>query len=121
MHLVRDLLPHLLALDTAATNVGDWDRDAAVRTLSDVVDFLRGHLVPHAAAEEEVLYPAVEEAMAACESVITDYARHCQAARDLAEACFDSDRVIRRILMETGQECAGRAPNSRSRCFTTHP
>ena len=74
----RDLLPHLLALDTSATNVGGWDRDAAVRALNDVVDFLRGHLVLHAAAEEEVLYPAVEQVMAAPGATATMAADHAE-------------------------------------------
>ena len=42
----RDLLPHLLALDTAANDAATWDRDTAVATLGDLVGFLRGHLVP---------------------------------------------------------------------------
>jgi iron-sulfur cluster repair protein YtfE (RIC family) len=74
----RDLLPHLLALDTVATDVSNWDRDAAVRALGDVVGFLRGHLVPHATAEEQVLYPAVEQAMAAPGATATMAADHAE-------------------------------------------
>src|SRR5690606_19148470 len=57
----RDLLPHLRALDTAADEVDQWDRDEATHVLGEILDFLRGHLVPHATAEEHVLYPAVEQ------------------------------------------------------------
>lgn len=74
----RDLLPHLLALDTAANEAAGWNRDAAVGALGDVVGFLRGHLVPHAAAEEAVLYPAVEEAMAAPGATATMRADHVE-------------------------------------------
>jgi iron-sulfur cluster repair protein YtfE (RIC family) len=42
-----------------------WSREQTVHFPSEIVAFLRRHLVPHAAAEEVVLYPAVEEAMVA--------------------------------------------------------
>lgn len=74
----RDLLPHLLALDTAANDAATWDRDTAVATLGDLVGFLRGHLVPHATAEEAVLYPAVEEAMGAPGATATMRADHVE-------------------------------------------
>ena len=74
----RDLLPHLLALDAAANDAAGWDRDVAARALGDIVGFLRGHLVPHAAAEEAVLYPAVEEAMAAPGATATMRADHVE-------------------------------------------
>jgi iron-sulfur cluster repair protein YtfE (RIC family) len=74
----RDLLPHLLALDTAANDAATWDRDTAVATLGDLVEFLRGHLVPHATAEEAVLYPAVEEAMGAPGATATMRADHVE-------------------------------------------
>jgi iron-sulfur cluster repair protein YtfE (RIC family) len=74
----RDLLPHLHALDIAANEVDGWDRDEALRILGDIVEFLRGHLVPHAAAEEQVLYPAVEDAMAAPGATATMRADHSE-------------------------------------------
>jgi hypothetical protein len=39
-----------------------------------------------------------EQAAAALEAMNTDYARHCRAARELAEAVFDSRAVGARIL-----------------------
>jgi len=74
----RDLLPHLLALDTAARDAAGWDRDTAVRDLGEILDFLRGHLVPHATAEEAVLYPAIEAAMAAPGATATMRADHVE-------------------------------------------
>jgi iron-sulfur cluster repair protein YtfE (RIC family) len=74
----RDLLPHLLALDTAANDTAAWDRDAAVANIADLVGFLRRHLVPHAAAEEAVLYPAVEDAMGAPGATATMRADHVE-------------------------------------------
>jgi iron-sulfur cluster repair protein YtfE (RIC family) len=74
----RDLLPHLLALDAAADDVAGWDRDVAAGALGDIVTFLRGHLVPHAGAEEAVLYPAVEAAMNAPGATATMRADHVE-------------------------------------------
>jgi iron-sulfur cluster repair protein YtfE (RIC family) len=74
----QDLLPHLLALDVAADDVFTWDRDETVSALNEVVGFLRGHLVPHASAEEKVLYPAVEQAMAAPGATDTMKADHTE-------------------------------------------
>lgn len=74
----RDLLPHLRALDTAADEVDQWDRDEATHVLGEILDFLRGHLVPHATAEEHVLYPAVEQAMAAPGATATMRADHAE-------------------------------------------
>jgi hypothetical protein len=39
-----------------------------------------------------------EQAAAALEAMNADYPRHCRAARELAEACFDSRDVAARIL-----------------------
>jgi hemerythrin-like domain-containing protein len=74
----RDLLPHLRALDVAADEIDRWDRDEAVHVLGDIVGFLREHLVPHATAEEEVLYPAVEDAMSAPGATATMRADHAE-------------------------------------------
>jgi iron-sulfur cluster repair protein YtfE (RIC family) len=74
----RDLLPHLQGLETVADEVDRWDADEAAHVLGDIVGFLRGHLVPHARAEEQVLYPAVEQAMAAPGATATMRADHAE-------------------------------------------
>jgi iron-sulfur cluster repair protein YtfE (RIC family) len=74
----RDLLPHLQGLDTIADEVERWDADEASHVLGEIVGFLRGHLVPHAKAEEQVLYPAVEQAMAAPGATATMRADHAE-------------------------------------------
>ena len=59
----RELLPHIEELDRAAIEVTHWNQEVASDRLTHIVDFLEGHLLPHAMAEEEILYPAVDEAM----------------------------------------------------------
>jgi hypothetical protein len=39
-------------------------------------------------------YRAVEEAAAALETIVADYARHARAARDVAVACFSPEAVL---------------------------
>lgn len=74
----RDLLPHLQGLETIADEVDRWNAEEAAHVLGEIVGFLRGHLVPHARAEEQVLYPAVEQAMAAPGATDTMRADHAE-------------------------------------------
>ena len=74
----RDLLPHLQGLETIADEVERWDTDEATHVLGEIVGFLRAHLVPHARAEELVLYPAVEDAMVAPGATATMRADHAE-------------------------------------------
>jgi len=41
-----------------------------------------------------------EEAVAAIQDVAAAYARHAKAARAIAEAYFDSDKVLTRLITE---------------------
>lgn len=43
-------------------------------------------------------FSTMEQANAGMEAIDRDYAAHCQAARRLAETCFDSRRVLKRML-----------------------
>jgi hypothetical protein len=47
-----------------------------------------------------VTFSSLEEAVAGVDSIRRDYRRHAAAARELAEAYFDSDRVLARLLVE---------------------
>jgi hypothetical protein len=44
----------------------------------------------------------LDEALAGVEEASRDYARHARAARDLAEDCFASDKVLSRLLGKLG-------------------
>lgn len=43
-------------------------------------------------------FRSADEAVDALDQINANYAKHCRAARELAEACFDGDLGIRRIL-----------------------
>ena len=66
-----ELTPHIHALRTAADAVGNVP-SAELRVLvDDSYEFLAHHLMPHAAAEEAALYPAVQRVMGAVEATAT--------------------------------------------------
>jgi hypothetical protein len=49
-----------------------------------------------------VAFSTEEEAIAGIEAISSDYEHHARAAREVAEACFDSKRVLSRLLEEVG-------------------
>jgi hypothetical protein len=86
------------------TNSG-WFSDRTVRYLASgkpalVQDTDFGRNIP--AGEGLVAFRTLEEAAAGAERILTDYPRHCRAARALAEDYFDSDKVLGRLLEEVG-------------------
>jgi hypothetical protein len=44
----------------------------------------------------------MEDVLAALEEINSDYARHCRAARAVAEEYFDAPKVAGRLLEELG-------------------
>jgi hypothetical protein len=57
------------------------------------------HLEP---GEGLLAFGTIEDAVAGAEEICRDYSRHARAARDLAENCFDSDRVLSEVLAKLG-------------------
>ena len=53
----EELLSHIEHIGQAAREVARLDRGERELLVGRIVEFLRGTLVPHAKAEEEVLYP----------------------------------------------------------------
>ena len=47
-------------------------------------------------------FGTVDDVLAAAEELRRNYDRHARAARALAETCFDSDKVLGRLLQEVG-------------------
>jgi len=59
----RDLLPHLEHLRVVADSVGDLNDAALLVQVDDACEFLTNHLIPHARAEDDALYPVVARLM----------------------------------------------------------
>src|SRR5437868_15187155 len=49
-----------------------------------------------------IAFQTVEQAAAGARRIVRDYDDHCRAARALAEAYFDSDKVLGRLVHEIG-------------------
>jgi hypothetical protein len=49
-----------------------------------------------------VAFRTLDEAVLGAERIVTDYDKHCRAARLLAEAYFDSDRVLECMIEQVG-------------------
>ncbi|WP_225830436.1 hemerythrin domain-containing protein [Streptomyces sp. NK08204] len=75
------LLPHIETLRTTADSVGRTTPDTLGTALAGLHTFLAEHLIPHAEAEERVLYPAVARAMGAAEATATMSREHVEIGR----------------------------------------
>jgi iron-sulfur cluster repair protein YtfE (RIC family) len=89
----RELMPRVEAFDAFAADLHGWSAAEATRQLDDVVAFLRGHLVPHARAEEVVLYPAIERAMNAPDATATMRADHTEIMARIDRLAETTGRV----------------------------
>lgn len=74
----RDLLPHIDSLRTVAELVDSATDADLLEALAEVSSFLTTELVPHAEAEESVMYPAVEQALASPRATETMRREHVE-------------------------------------------
>lgn len=56
----REMLPHIKAIRTTAELVGHTPYSVVMSRCEEALQFLRHHLVPHARAEEQFLYPVID-------------------------------------------------------------
>lgn len=104
------LLPHIETLRTVADTVGRTASDALGTALAGIQSFIADHLIPHAEAEDRVLYPAIGRVMGAAEATATmskDHAEIRRLARELdrlreamEQEGLDEERqaALRRVL-----------------------
>lgn len=84
----QELFPRIAMLKTVADSIGTA-RDATIqREVREACRFLVQHLLPHARAEERVLYPAVGKFMGAPEATATMSCDHA-AIRERTQALED--------------------------------
>ena len=68
----KQLLPEIERLRTLADGLTSSSATLTIKPrIGEALEFLQGHLLPHAMAEEAVLYPAVEDAMNAHHATAT--------------------------------------------------
>jgi len=75
------LLPKIEKLRVVGDCVGEFSRDHLQRSIDEVYDFLAHVLIPHAEAEEEVLYPAVGKALGTPQATTTMSRDHVEISR----------------------------------------
>ena len=106
----KELLPHIESFRTAADAIGSAPVEVVRRQVDEVYDFLLHHLLPHAQAEEEALYPVVGKVMGALEATGTMSRDHVEVGRlteelsslrtQLAAGTIEGSRAqaLRRVL-----------------------
>lgn len=95
-----ELLPRLHDLQQAAVEVSRWSASEAGEHLTELLEFLEHHLVPHALAEDEILYPAIDQALGAPGSTGTMRADHDEVVARIAR--------LRRTVVSTLTEWENR-------------
>lgn len=104
----RELLPSIEALGAVADEVGRTAGPALRAKLAETYDFLAHQLLPHAMAEDEVLYPEVARLMGADGATATMSRDHVAVASLITELAslrtFEGDpdpgrqNALRRVL-----------------------
>ncbi|TMS00323.1 hemerythrin domain-containing protein [Nonomuraea basaltis] len=75
------LLPHIETLRTVADTLEHTTPEALGDALADLERFLGDHLIPHAEAEDRVLYPVIARVLGAAEATATMSRDHVQVGR----------------------------------------
>lgn len=92
----QELLPHIAFLKTVADSIGTAKEAAVHQGVAEAYQFLTGHLLPHAQAEERVLYPLVGKLIGASEATATmshDHTAISQLIGELGDLQSSLDRT----------------------------
>lgn len=84
----QHLLPHIHDLRSSAERVGLIDRAEFVHLLDNALEFLESHLIPHARAEDAVLYKYVADALGHERATATMQRDHVEVLRLTQELRF---------------------------------
>ena len=106
----KELFPHVERILQVADSTGDAPLSEIRRGVEEVYDFLAHHLIAHAQAEDEALYPVVQKAMGSPDATKTMSRDHVEVGRYIEELATLKDgltgdtltaaqgRSLRRIL-----------------------
>jgi iron-sulfur cluster repair protein YtfE (RIC family) len=81
----RHLVPHIEKLRALADSIGEVDQEAIRSGIEEAYDFLSHHLIPHAEAEDQALYPIVAGKLGGPKATATMSRDHVQVGRLTAE------------------------------------
>ena len=91
----------MIAKNMYVQSRGGWVSDRSICYLASgrpVLAQETGLSRNHPVGEGLLTFTTLDEAQAGVEEMCSNYARHCRAARRMAEEQFDSDKVLRRLL-----------------------
>ncbi len=77
----KELLPHVETLKAAADQVSEALSERAWKNIQESYEFLAYHLIPHAYAEDQALYPVVQRVMGANQATATMSRDHVEVGR----------------------------------------
>lgn len=97
----QELLPHIEFLREAGTLVESGSEADSLRAVEDAHAFLVHHLIPHAVAEDRVLYPAVERVMGAPGATATMSRDHVEVGKLTEELGALKDKIAQSGATET--------------------
>jgi len=81
----KELFPHVERIAQIADSIGDAKVSEIRNGVEEAYDFLAHHLVPHAQAEDEALYPVVQKALGSSDATKTMSRDHVEVGRYIAE------------------------------------
>ena len=76
-----ELLPHVETLLRVADSVGTASTQTLLESTGEAYEFLAHHLIPHAHAEDQVLYPFIEKVTSAPSATATMSRDHVEVGR----------------------------------------
>jgi Hemerythrin HHE cation binding domain len=76
-----ELLPHVEALRIAADAIGESSATELAAKVREAEEFLTGHLIPHAKAEDDALYPIIDTLLGAPGATRTMSLDHVEVGR----------------------------------------
>ncbi len=77
----KELLPHVETLKAAGDEVSENLSERAWKDIQEAYKFLAYHLIPHAYAEDQALYPVVQKVMGASQATATMSRDHVEVGR----------------------------------------
>ena len=104
----KELLPHIELLRTLADSIGEAPSESLRRDLHEAHMFLTHHLLPHAQAEERVLYPMVGRLMGAPEATATMSRDHVEVSRLTEELGGLRSHLVGASMSETQEKALRR-------------
>jgi iron-sulfur cluster repair protein YtfE (RIC family) len=81
----KELIPHIENILRVADGISDSPLEQIQDGVEEVYEFLAYHLLPHAQAEEAVLYPAVQQALGSPNATRTMSRDHIEIGRYIEE------------------------------------